>query len=63
LEGEPDSYVGDEAFNVQTWECIFLAKLIPHGWIILWKRIRMLALFTLEASKKLSAVQIPQLSI
>ena len=34
LEGEFDVYVGEEAFNVSTGECVFLPKFRPHALVI-----------------------------
>jgi mannose-6-phosphate isomerase-like protein (cupin superfamily) len=58
LEGEFDVYVGDQAFTVQTGECIFLPRTKPHGWVIRSARFRMLTLFTREGSKEPSAVRV-----
>ena len=46
LEGEFDVYVGEEAFKVETGECIFLPKFKPHAFLIRSPRLRVLALFT-----------------
>jgi len=46
LEGEFDVYVGEEAFRVETGECIFLPKFKPHAFVIRSPRLRMLTLFT-----------------
>jgi quercetin dioxygenase-like cupin family protein len=46
LEGEFDVYVGEEAFNVNTGECIFLPRLKPHGFVIRSSRLRVLILYT-----------------
>ena len=46
LEGEFDVYVGEEAFNVNTGECIFLPRLKPHAFVIRSSRLRVLVLFT-----------------
>ena len=46
LEGEFDVYVGEEAFKVETGECIFLPKFKPHAFVIRSPRLRVLALFT-----------------
>lgn len=39
-------YVGDEAFKVETGECVFLPKFKPHAFVIRSPRLRVLALFT-----------------
>jgi quercetin dioxygenase-like cupin family protein len=46
LEGEFDVYVGDEAFNGKTGECIFLPRFKPHAIIVRSPRLRVLTLFT-----------------
>jgi len=46
LEGEVDVYVGEEAFKVQTGECVFLPKLKPHVFAIRSSRIRLLLIIT-----------------
>jgi mannose-6-phosphate isomerase-like protein (cupin superfamily) len=46
LEGEFDVYVGEEAFKVETGECIFLPRFKPHAFVIRSPRIRVLTLFT-----------------
>ena len=46
LEGEFDVYVGEEAFNVTTGECIFLPSMKPHAFLIRSPRIRLLTLFS-----------------
>ena len=46
VEGEFDVYVGEEAFKVETGECIFLPKFKPHAFLIRSPRLRILALFT-----------------
>jgi mannose-6-phosphate isomerase-like protein (cupin superfamily) len=46
LEGEFDVYVGEEAFKVQTGECVFLPKLKPHAFVIRSSRIRLLLIIT-----------------
>ena len=46
LEGEVDVYVGEEAFKVQTGECVFLPKLKPHAFVIRSSRIRLLLIIT-----------------
>jgi quercetin dioxygenase-like cupin family protein len=46
LEGEFDVYVGEEAFTVNTGECIFLPRLKPHAFVIRSSRLRVLVLFT-----------------
>lgn len=45
LEGEFDVYVGDEAFNVKTGECVFMPRLKPHGFAIRSPRLHILTLF------------------
>ena len=45
LEGEFDVYVGEEAFNVSTNECIFLPKFRPHALVIRSHRLRLLILY------------------
>jgi mannose-6-phosphate isomerase-like protein (cupin superfamily) len=45
LEGAFDVYVGGQAFEVETGQCVFLPRLKPHGWIIRSPRLRVLALF------------------
>ncbi len=46
LDGEFDVYVGEEAFKVETGECIFLPKFKPHAFVIRSPRLRLLTLFT-----------------
>jgi mannose-6-phosphate isomerase-like protein (cupin superfamily) len=46
LEGAFDVYVGEEAFKVETGECIFLPKCTPHAFVIRSPRLRLLTLFT-----------------
>jgi quercetin dioxygenase-like cupin family protein len=46
LEGEFDVYVGEEAFKVETGECIFLPRYKPHAFVIRSPRLRVLTLFT-----------------
>jgi quercetin dioxygenase-like cupin family protein len=46
LEGEFDVYVGEEAFKVETGECIFLPRFKPHAWVIRSPRLRILILLT-----------------
>ena len=46
LEGAFDMYVGEEAFKVETGECIFLPKFTPHAFVIRSPRLRLLTLFT-----------------
>jgi quercetin dioxygenase-like cupin family protein len=46
LEGEFDVYVGEQAFKVETGECIFLPKFKPHAFLIRSPRLRILALFS-----------------
>src|SRR5215469_12660503 len=46
LEGEFDVYVGQEAFKVETGECVFLPRFKPHAFVIRSPRLRVLALFT-----------------
>jgi len=46
LEGEFDVYVGQEAFKVETGECVFLPRFKPHAFMIRSPRLRVLALFT-----------------
>ena len=46
LEGEFDTYVGEEAFKVTKGECIFLPKFKPHAFVIRSLRLRMLILYT-----------------
>src|SRR5262249_25859827 len=46
LEGEVDVYVGEEAFKVQTGECVFLPKLKPHAFVIRSSQIRLLLIIT-----------------
>jgi quercetin dioxygenase-like cupin family protein len=45
MEGAFDAYVGAEAYRVNTGECIFQPRLIPHAFVIRSPRLRMLALF------------------
>lgn len=45
LEGAFDVYVGEEAFKVETGECIFLPKFKPHAFVIRSPRLRLLTLF------------------
>jgi len=45
LEGEFDVYVGEEAFKVETGECIFLPRFKPHASVIRSPRLRLLILF------------------
>jgi quercetin dioxygenase-like cupin family protein len=58
LEGEFDIYVGDEAFTVQTGECIFLPRTRSHGWVIRSARLRMLTLFTPGGVEKAFAARV-----
>lgn len=46
LEGKFDVFVGEEAFTVETGECIFLPRLRPHAFVIRSPRLRVLILFT-----------------
>jgi len=46
LEGELDVYVGEEAFKVETGECIFLPRFKPHAFVIRSPRLHVLALIT-----------------
>jgi quercetin dioxygenase-like cupin family protein len=46
LEGQVDVYVGNEAFNVSTGECVFMPRVKPHAFVIRSPRLRVLALFT-----------------
>jgi len=46
LEGDFDVYVGEEAFNVSTNQCIFLPKFRPHALVIRPPRLRVLILYT-----------------
>ena len=46
LEGEVDVYVGEEAFKVQTGECVFFPKLKAHAFVIRSSRIRLLLIIT-----------------
>ena len=46
LDGEFDVYAGEEAFKVETGECIFLPKFKPHAFVIRSSRLRLLTLFT-----------------
>jgi quercetin dioxygenase-like cupin family protein len=46
LEGEFDVYVGEQAFKVETGECVFLPRFKPHAWVIRTPRLRLLTLFT-----------------
>jgi quercetin dioxygenase-like cupin family protein len=46
LEGEFDVYVGEEAFNVRTGECVFLPRFVPHAFVIRSLRLQILTLFT-----------------
>ena len=46
LEGEFDVYVGEKAFNVKAGECVFMPRFRPHAFVILSRRLRLLALFT-----------------
>jgi mannose-6-phosphate isomerase-like protein (cupin superfamily) len=59
LEGEFDMYVGEEAFNVNTGDCIFLPKFKPHAFVIRSLRLRVLILYTPggveEAFRKMSS--------
>ena len=58
LEGEFDMYVGEEAFNVNKGECIFLPKFKPHAFVIRSLMLRVLILYTPggveEAFRKMS---------
>src|SRR5215470_6474234 len=45
LEGEFDVYIGQEAFKVETGECVFLPRFKPHAFVIRSPRLRVLALF------------------
>ena len=59
LEGEFDVYVGDEAFNVNKGDCIFLPKFKPHAFVIRSLQLRVLILYTPggveEAFRKMSS--------
>jgi mannose-6-phosphate isomerase-like protein (cupin superfamily) len=44
LAGEPDVYVGEEAFKIKTGECIFLARYKPHVFLVRSPRLRMVGL-------------------
>jgi mannose-6-phosphate isomerase-like protein (cupin superfamily) len=46
LEGEFDVYVGEEAYQAKTGECVFLPKLKPHAFLIRSPRLRVLILYT-----------------
>lgn len=46
LEGEFDVYVGEEAYQARTGECVFLPKLKPHAFLIRSPRLRVLILYT-----------------
>jgi quercetin dioxygenase-like cupin family protein len=46
LEGEFDVFVGEEAFKVETGECIFLPRFKPHAFVVRSPRLRVLTLFT-----------------
>jgi len=46
LEGEIDSFVGQQQFNLVAGECIFLPRLVPHGFRIRSARLRMLILLS-----------------
>ena len=46
LEGEFDVYVGEEAYQAKTGECVFLPKLKPHAFLIRSHRLRALILYT-----------------
>ena len=46
LEGDFDVYVAEEAFKVNTGECIFLPKFKPHAFVIRSPRLRVLILYT-----------------
>ena len=46
LEGEFDVHVGEEAFKVETGECIFLPRFKPHAFVIRSPRLHVLALIT-----------------
>ena len=45
LEGEFDVYVGEEAYQAKTGECVFLPKLKPHAFLIRSPRLRVLILY------------------
>jgi hypothetical protein len=45
LEGEFAVYVAEEAFKVDTGECVFLHKFKPHAFVIRSPRLRPLTLF------------------
>jgi len=58
LEGEFDVYAGEEAFNVNKGECIFLPKFKPHAFVIRSLRLRVLILYTpggVEEVRKMSS--------
>src|SRR5262245_62187039 len=46
LEGEFDVYVGEEAYQAKTGECVFLPRLKPHAFLIRSPRLRVLILYT-----------------
>lgn len=58
LEGEFDVYVGEEAFNGKTGECIFLPRFKPHAIIVRSPRLRVLTLFAPAGRKKRSAASV-----
>ncbi|MEI9978078.1 MAG: cupin domain-containing protein [Edaphobacter sp.] len=46
LEGEFDVYAGKDAFKVKQGECVFLPRLIPHGFKIRSPKLRLLLIIT-----------------
>ncbi len=46
LEGAFDVYIREEAFTVESGECIFLPRFKPHAFIIRSPRLRLLTLFS-----------------
>jgi len=46
LQGEFDVYVGQDAFKVQTGECVFLPRFVPHAFVVRSPRLQVLTLFT-----------------
>jgi mannose-6-phosphate isomerase-like protein (cupin superfamily) len=44
--GEFDVYAGEDAFKVETGQCVFLPRFKPHAFVMRSPRLRLLTLFT-----------------
>jgi quercetin dioxygenase-like cupin family protein len=45
LEGQVDVYAGEDAFKVETGQCVFLPRFKPHAFVMRSPRLRLLTLF------------------